>query len=79
MRYGKLPNSHPCHDNPKPMVFSLDEQPKSDDALGKFRALGYYASCFPEGDGICFASPEGKTDEQTIADVVACFGWEVRR
>src|ERR1017187_6034120 len=46
-------------------------------ALEKFRALGYEASCFPEGDGISLTPPEGKTKEQAAQDVRDCFGFEV--
>jgi hypothetical protein len=73
---GKLPPTHPCANNPKPMSFGISDQPPSEDALGKFRARGYWASCFPEGDGILFQH-EPKTDEEVIRDVVECFGWEV--
>lgn len=72
------PKTHPCHGNPKLFVMGPWEQPASDDPLGKFRARGYCASCFPEGDGICLiAIPEGKTTPDVVRDIVECFGWEV--
>lgn len=39
--------------------------------------LGYWASCFPEGDGLCFDAPEGVSFQQMIADVRACFPWAI--
>lgn len=43
----------------------------------QFRAHGYYASCFPEGDGIAFKPLNNQDIEQTIRDVEHCFGWTV--
>jgi len=57
------------------MVFSRDEQPKSDDPLGKLRALGYFASCFPEGDGIAFMPPDGTSADAVCVHIADCFGW----
>jgi hypothetical protein len=78
MRNGKFPSSHPCHANPKPTVWNRADQPVSDDPLGRLRARDYMASCFPEGDGIAFDPPAGRTHEQIIADIVECFGFDVR-
>lgn len=46
-------------------------------SLGKLRALGYWASPFPEGDGITFSVNEGltKTDDGVLADFQISFGW----
>lgn len=78
MRFGKFPKSHPCGDNPEPTIFC--SVPETDDPLGKFRARGYLdASCFPEGDGICFQESPEKTDRQVMTDISECFGWIVRR
>jgi hypothetical protein len=77
MRSGKFQKPHPCHENPNPVVFSRAGQPLSDDPLGKFRALGYMASCFPEGDGIAFDPPAGRASPQVVQDIKDCFGWEV--
>lgn len=75
MRGGNFPQSHPCYDNPNPTVFSFDEQPSTDDSLGKFRARGYFASCFPEGDGITFESINERHSPLKICnDVKECFG-----
>ena len=46
--------------------------------LEAFRARGYWASCFPEGDGVTWKPLSGQDDTQAMADVVACFPkWEV--
>lgn len=66
---------HPLHGAENPTVFG--PPPPSDDKLGRFRARGYFASCFPEGDGIAFQPPEGKTDADIVRDVEDCFGWDV--
>lgn len=78
MRGGVLPKSHPCAGNPRPTVFSRDEQPKSADPLGKLRAKGYLASCFPEGDGISFDPPAGRAHEEILADFRECWpDWKI--
>ena len=76
-RGGKFPRSHPCSTNPRPTVTWREDQPASDDPLGRFRARGYLASCFPEGDGICFEPPEGRASDDQVRDVEECFGWRV--
>jgi hypothetical protein len=70
---------HPCAGNPKPTVFNREQQPETDDPLGKFRARGYLASCFPEGDGMSFDPPPGRTEDEVERDLVECFGFEIRR
>jgi len=85
MRYGKFPKNHPCADNPEPFCMLGDqrhvvpgEPPQSTDALGVFRSRGYQASCFPEGDGICFVPPTGRTADEVTRDIRECFGWQVK-
>lgn len=83
MKHGKFPKNHPCHNMGKPMV-SVGKQKilvdpgdlTGNDALAKFRARGYEASCFPEGDGITIPFPD-RPAEQVIKDIEECFGWEV--
>jgi len=85
MKNGKFPKDHPC----APFV---DDAPSHDGSqygasatLQAFRARGYWASCFPEGDGITLkwwqdvAEPTDKTPEQVMQDIRECFGWEVTR
>ena len=51
--------------------------------LTAFRQRGYWASCFPEGDGITLKwwedvpSDPDKTAEQVMHDIRECFGWNV--
>lgn len=88
MRAGRFPKEHPCHDDPRPTVQAAmrmkpsgsdkwidvpGEQPESDTALGRFRARGYWASCFPEGDGISIRALQGQSAEQVGQDVIECF------
>lgn len=71
---GVFPKNHPCSDNPKPTVFTYEEQPATNDRLGRFRARGYLASCFPEGDGISFAPiDEARGVPEICQDIVECF------
>ena len=61
---GRFPGNHPVK----------DEQIKA------FRARGYWASCFPEGDGITFYSESGpRPDADVIADIETCFDFTVKR
>lgn len=78
MRGGKFPTAHPCSANPVPVVFGRADQPETTDPLGLFRSRGYMASCFPEGDGIAFDPPLGRTKVQIEADIAECFGFRVR-
>lgn len=41
-----------------------------------FRGRGYWASCFPDGDGICLRELEGQSPETVAKDVRECFGVE---
>lgn len=88
MRGNGFPKQHPCADDPRPMVAGAHrmkpagsaewidvpgEQPESDTALGRLRAMGYWCSCFPEGDGITVEALKGQTAEQLAEAVRACF------
>lgn len=86
MHGGSFPNQHPCHDDPNPTVMGKyckindtvrteipGEQPESDTALGRFRSKGYWASCFPEGDGISFEPLCGQSDDEVMSDIAECF------
>lgn len=77
MRSGRFPTDHPCAGNARPTVFPGGNIPATQDPLGLFRARGYFASCFPEGDGIAFDPPAGKTPAEIETDVRQCFGFEV--
>jgi hypothetical protein len=83
MRAGKFPPTHPCapFDDSSPLGGS--SQIGSSKRLTAFRERGYWASCFPEGDGITlkwwddFSAPSEKTPEQVMQDIRECFGWKV--
>lgn len=82
MRAGKFPPNHPCA--------PFDEAPPENSGqcggskkLSAFRARGYWASCFSEGDGITLQwwdvpEPSEKSAEQVVKDIEECFGWKVR-
>lgn len=45
-------------------------------SLGQLRNKGYWASVFPDGDGIAFTENTGsKSDDEMLTDISACFGW----
>lgn len=72
-RQGVFPPTHPAA--PRSPVFQpgLGSQCGNSPALQAFRARGYWASCFPEGDGITFQPLSGQDEEQCLADVRACW------
>ncbi len=82
MRNGRFPASHPCapFDDADPG----NSQMGGSKRLAAFRARGYWASCFPEGDGITLKwwsdvpNPTEKTAEDVTRDIRECFGWEVQ-
>lgn len=50
------------------------EQVKVSESLEELRKLGYWASAFPEGDGITFSKDE-YSSQQALADFVKTFSW----
>jgi len=73
MKNGKFPSNHPVGG-----IFGGDDgQIGNGKNIEAFRARGYWASCFPEGDGITWIPEKGQTIEQTIIDIKECFGWEL--
>lgn len=81
MRGGAFPEKHPCAGMQE--AFALigsqgkAKQPFGDDGLGRFRARGYEASCYPAGDGIVVKVPDGKSRDDVVRDIAVCFGWQV--
>ena len=77
-RNGKFPPTHPAA--PRSDVFQRDlgSQCGSSEPLTAFRARGYWASCFPEGDGITWQPMNGQSDAQCLTDIRECFGWDAR-
>lgn len=80
MRNGRFPPNHPCCPN---SGSGSGSEMGDSDSIKAFRERGYWASCFPEGDGITlywWSSPEEfpkKSKEAVISDIRDCFGWEV--
>lgn len=73
MNGGKFPPSHPVGGG-----FGSDSQCGSSAGMQAFRDKGYWASCFPEGDGITWKPLNGQSDEQCLADIRASFGWDAK-
>lgn len=72
MRNGKFPPNHPVAPGAK---FGLDQI--GNGKMDEFRARGYWASCFPEGDGITWNPLNGQPFDVTLQDIREVFGWEV--
>lgn len=75
MRHGLFPSTHPASPN---CGFGLAEQMGKSPSMEAFRQRGYWASCFPEGDGITMKALNGQTPEQVISDIQSVFGWQVK-
>lgn len=73
MRAGKFPPDHPVGGTRHATDSS---QGGSGSTIDAFRERGYWASCFPEGDGITWKPERGQTDEQCMVDIRECFGWD---
>lgn len=70
-RGGRFPPNHPVGGD----TFGEGSQGGSGENIKAFRARGYWASCFPEGDGITYQPLKGQSDEQCLKDAQECFGW----
>lgn len=86
MKAGKFPADHPLHgctngfrlSEQQSKVVGTDATPDVCNCrLCQFRARGYWASCFPEGDGITMKAESGQTPEQVRSDICEVFGWEI--
>lgn len=73
MRGGRFPQTHPVA--PGEATSTDRAEMGSSASLDAFRARGYWASCFPEGDGITWTPERGQSDAQCLADIRECFGW----
>ena len=69
MRYGKFPKEHPVGGGFR----DAGDQCGSGASIKAFRALGYWASCFPEGDGITWKPLNGQGAAQCMADIKSAF------
>ena len=72
MRKGKFPSNHPVGG---PIV--PDGQMEDNPAMQAFRTRGYWASCFPEGDGMTVKPLKEQTAGHVAMDIKDCFGWDV--
>jgi hypothetical protein len=75
MNGGKFPKSHPVGGGLKTFT---DGQFGESEGMAKFRERGYWASCFPEGDGITWKPENGQSDAQCLSDIRECFGWDAQ-
>ena len=76
-RAGIFPATHPCA--ARTDVFQRGTSQCGEGmGLDGFRARGYWASCFPEGDGITWKPLHGQTDDQCLKDIREAFGWDAR-
>lgn len=73
MSRGRFPASHPCASS---SVIGYTTEIGCSSKLTAFRERGYFASCFPEGDGFCWEPLRKQTDMQCLSDLRECFGWE---
>lgn len=73
MNAGRFPPDHPVGGT---FHATDSSQCGSGSTIEAFRAKGYWASCFPEGDGITFEPKACQSDEQCLADIIECFGWD---
>ena len=76
-RNGRFPADHPCAAGSEVFGSVGDSQSGDGPALKAFRERGYWASCFPEGDGITMNAMNGQTAFQVMADIREVFGWKV--
>lgn len=69
---GKFPPNHPVGGS----VFGEGSQGGDGENIRRFREMGYWASCFPEGDGIAWKPLNGQDDAQCLSDIREAFGWD---
>ena len=77
MRGGRFPSTHPVA--PGDGKSNDRAEMGRSEALDAFRARGYWASCFPEGDGITWKPEREQSDAQCLTDIRECFGWPAVR
>jgi hypothetical protein len=76
MRNGRFPADHPA--SPRGTFDSMGDGQIGDGKMIEFRERGYWASCFPEGDGITMKVGRDQSPEQVAKDITEVFGWTVR-
>lgn len=65
---GRFPASHPIAPG-EAFATGLPSEYGAGGQLQAFRARGYMASCFPEGDGLAFKPLRNQTAEQCLTDI----------
>ena len=75
MRNGQFPSRHPVGGT---SVSDGSMQLGTSNGIAKFRAKGYWASCFPEGDGMIVEVPPERDADAVADDIRECFGWQVK-
>lgn len=75
MNAGRFPKDHPCAQGDGRS--NARSECGDSESLRNFRALGYWASCFPEGDGITMRCERGQNTAAVVRDIQECFGWRV--
>lgn len=78
MRGGKFPPSHPASPGSEFGNGAGDGQLGTSEKMAAFRERGYWASCFPEGDGITMETRNDQSPEKVASDIAEVFGWTVR-
>ena len=78
MRNGKFPQSHPAAPSSTFHPNAGDGQLGTSPQMIAFRERGYWASCFPEGDGITMSVKNDQRPEQVASDIREVFGWDVK-
>jgi hypothetical protein len=78
MRGGKFPPTHPAAPGSEFGIGAGDSQLGTSAKMNAFRERGYWASCFPEGDGITLDNLNDKSPDDVAQDISEVFGWTVR-
>ena len=56
-------------------VDALSKQAQIDQSILKLKARGYWASCFPEGDGVTFSHESLPSQDVILSDIENAFDW----
>lgn len=73
-RNGKFTADHPVAPHSDVLLGKRGGSQGGDSqSIDAFRDRGYWASCFPEGDGITWKPLNGQSDEQCLKDIRECF------
>jgi hypothetical protein len=79
MRGGKFPPAHPAAPGSEFGNGAGDGQLGTSDKMAAFRERGYWASCFPEGDGITLQVQRDQSADVVVKDIAEVFGWQVQK